>query len=83
MNEREIAVSYQRDGYVAVEDIIKDRELAPIREFITGRVDDFAREEHAAGRLASRYEDESSAFAIPSISTKATKQLSVPRFDQA
>jgi len=59
MNEREITASYQRDGYVAVEDIINDRELAPIREFITGRVDDFAREEHAAGRLASRYEDES------------------------
>ena len=59
MTDREIEESYQRDGYVVVEDIIEDGDLDPIRNFIEARVDEHAREQCAQGKLSSPYEDES------------------------
>ena len=59
MTAQEIKASYDRDGYVVVKDIIADGELAPMREFISAKVDAYAREEYAAGKLSSLYADES------------------------
>jgi len=57
--DREIAAAYERDGYVVVRDIIDDGELEPMRDFIKDRVDDYAREQCAEGKLSSPYADES------------------------
>ena len=59
MKEQEIKASYERDGYVVVEDIIGDGELQPLCEFIKDKVDAFARAEYEAGRLSSLYADDS------------------------
>ena len=59
MNDQEIKKTYQRDGCVAVEDIIDDRELEPIRDHIRRKVDEFAREQFADGTISSLYESES------------------------
>ena len=58
MREREIKQSYERDGYVVVKDIIAASELDPMRNFIETRVDEYARQQHARGKISSLYEDE-------------------------
>ena len=59
MTDQEIKESYERDGYVVVRDIFDDGDLDPIRNFIKARVDEYAREQHAQGKLSSLYEDAS------------------------
>ena len=59
MTDQEIKASYERDGYVVVRDIIDDGDLDPLRTFIQTRVDAYAREQVAQGKLSSLYEDES------------------------
>ena len=59
MIDNEIEESYEQDGYVVVRDIIDDGDLDPMRNFIRARVDDYAREQYAQGKLSSLYEDES------------------------
>ena len=59
MTDQEIKETYERDAYVVVKDIIKEDELNPIRNFIKTGVGKYAREQYAAGKLASLYEDES------------------------
>ncbi len=58
MTHQEIKTAYERDGYVAVRDIIDVRDLAPIRDFIKAKVDAYSRELYSEGKLSSRYEDE-------------------------
>ena len=58
MTDQEIKESYEQNGYVVVEDFIDESELDPMRNFIKARVDKYAREQLAAGRLSSLYEDE-------------------------
>ncbi|MEM7125314.1 MAG: phytanoyl-CoA dioxygenase family protein [Chloroflexota bacterium] len=59
MNDQELRESYQRDGYVVVRDLIDECALEPIRNFIKSKVDEYAREQYAQGKLSSLYEDES------------------------
>ena len=58
MTNREIKDSYEQNGFVVVENIIDESELDPMRDFIKNRVDKYAREQHAEGKLSSLYEDE-------------------------
>ena len=41
MTNQEIKSSYERDGYVVVRDIIDNRDLDPIRDFIKAKVDTY------------------------------------------
>ncbi len=59
MTDQEIQDSYEQDGFVVVRDIIDDRDLEPLRSFIKAKVDEYAREQYAEGKLSSLYEDES------------------------
>jgi len=61
MTNREISRFYEDNGYVVVEDLITAAELEPIRTFIAAKVDDYARQQHAAGKLSPLYERESFA----------------------
>ena len=58
MTNQEIKSSYERDGYVVVRDIIDNRDLNPIRNFIKAKVDAYSNELYTEGKLSSRYEDE-------------------------
>ena len=59
MTDQEIKDSYDRDGYVVVRDFIDDRDLDPMRNFIKERVDTYANEQYAQGKLSSLYQGES------------------------
>ena len=59
MTDQEIKTAYERDGYVVLEDIIDDRDLEPMRDFIKAKVDGYSRELYSEGKLSSLYEDES------------------------
>ena len=39
MTDQEIKTAYERDGYVVLRDIIDNRDLDPIRDFIKVKVD--------------------------------------------
>ena len=52
MSNTEIVDRYQRDGYVVVDDVVEDRDLDPMRDFIAAAVDQYASEQHARGELA-------------------------------
>ena len=58
MTDTEIVGHYQRDGYVVVDDVVEDRDLDPMRGFISAAVDRYASEQHARGDLASVHADE-------------------------
>ena len=58
MTDQDIQESYARDGYVVVKDCIDNNDLDPMRNFIQDRVDAYAHEQFAAGKLSSLYEDE-------------------------
>ena len=59
MTDQEIKESYEQNGYVVVDNIIDESELDPMRGFIKARVDEYAREQYAEGKLSSLYEEES------------------------
>ena len=59
MIDQEIKTAYERDGYVVLRDIIDDRDLDPMRDFIKAKVDAYSRELYSEGKLSSRYENES------------------------
>ncbi len=59
MTGKEIQTSYERDGCVVVRDLIDNRDLEPMRNFIRAGVDAYSRELYAEGRISSRYEEES------------------------
>ena len=59
MTDQEIVRSYERNGFVVVKDIIDDRDLDPMRNFIKAKVDEYAGEQFAQGKLSSLYEGES------------------------
>lgn len=54
MADQEIKTAYERDGYVVVRDLIDDRDLEPIRDFIKAKVDAHSRELYSEGKLSSR-----------------------------
>lgn len=56
---KEIKTSYERDGYAVVRDLIDDRDLEPMRDFIKAGVDGYIQELYAQGKLSSTYADES------------------------
>lgn len=58
MSDQEIVDRYQRDGYAAVEDVVDDTDLDPMRDFIAAAVDQYASEQHARGDLASLFAGE-------------------------
>ena len=58
MTDQEIKTAYERDGYVVLRDIIDNRDLDPIRDFIKAKVDAYSDELYTEGKLSSRYEDE-------------------------
>ena len=55
MTDQEIQASYQRDGYVVAQDIIDGADLDPIRAHIAARVDDYARQQYAQGKLSATH----------------------------
>jgi ectoine hydroxylase-related dioxygenase (phytanoyl-CoA dioxygenase family) len=59
MTDQEIKETYERNGYVVVENIIEEHELEPIRAHIKTKVDEYAREQYAEGYISSLYETES------------------------
>ena len=59
MTDQEIKISYEREGYVVLKDIINNRDLDPIRDFIKAKVDAYSDELYTEGKLSSRYENES------------------------
>ncbi len=59
MTNQEIKNAYERDGYVVLKDIINNRDLEPIRDFIKAKVDAYSNKLYREGQLTSRYEDES------------------------
>ena len=59
MTDQKIKASYEQAGFVVVRDLIDDGDLAPISDFIKARVDAYAREQYARGKLSSLYEDAS------------------------
>ena len=59
MTDQEIKTAYERDGYVVLKDIIDDRDLDPMRDFIKAKVDGYCRELYGEGKLSSLYENES------------------------
>lgn len=59
MMNQEIKAAYERDGYVVIRDLIDDRDLEPIRDFIKAKVDAYGRELYGEGKLSSPYLDES------------------------
>ena len=59
MIDQEIKTAYEQNGYVVVRDIIDNRDLDPIRDFIKAKVDAYSRELYSEGKLSSRYENES------------------------
>ena len=59
MTDQEIKTAYERDGYVVLRDIIDNKDLDPIRDFIKAKVDAYGRELYSEGKLSSRYADES------------------------
>ena len=44
MTDQAIKTAYERDGYVVVKDIIDNRDLDPIRDFIKAKVDAYSDE---------------------------------------
>ena len=58
MTDQEIKTAYERDGYIVLKDIIDDRDLDPIRNFIKAKVDAYSNELYTESKLSSRYEDE-------------------------
>lgn len=58
MTGQEIKTAYERDGYVVVRDLIDDRDLDPIRDFIKAKVGAYSDKLYSEGKLSSRYEDE-------------------------
>ena len=58
MTDQKIKTAYERDGFVVVRDIIDNRDLNPIRNFIKAKVDAYSRELYTEGKLSSHYEDE-------------------------
>ena len=59
MTDQKITESYEQNGYVVVDNIIDEAELDPMRNFIKTKVDEYAREQYAEGKLSSLYEEES------------------------
>ena len=59
MTDQEIKTAYEREGYVVLKDIIDDRDLEPMRDFIKAKVDTYSRELYSEGKISSLYEDES------------------------
>ena len=59
MTHNTIKETFDRDGYVVVKDLIDPATLDPIRDFIASKVDGYAREQLAKGKLSSAYEEES------------------------
>ena len=59
MTDQEIKTAYERDGYVVLRDIIDDRDLEPMRDFIKTKVDTYSRGLYSEGKLSSLYEAES------------------------
>ena len=59
MTDQEIKNAYEHNGYVVLRDIIDNRDLDPIRDFIKEKVDAYSRELYGEGKLSSRYENES------------------------
>lgn len=59
MTDQQVQEDFDRDGYVVVQNIIDEAELDPIRTFIATKVDEYARDQHAEGKLSSLYADES------------------------
>lgn len=48
---------YERDGFLTVEDLLRDHELQPVIDEIASQVDDLARRLFEAGRITSTYAD--------------------------
>lgn len=59
MEDSTIKEAFQENGYIVAEDIIDDGDLEPIRSFIKEKVDEYAHEKHAQGRLASLHDEAS------------------------
>ena len=59
MTDQEIKTAYEREGYVVLRDIIDNRDLDPMRDFIKSKVDGYCRELYGEDKLSSLYEDES------------------------
>lgn len=59
MTNQEIKTAYERDGYVVLKDIIDDRDLEPMRDFIKTKVDTYSHKLYSEGKLSSLYENES------------------------
>ena len=59
MTGKEIQPSYERDGYVVVKDLIDNRDLEAMRDFIKAGVDEYGHGLYAQGKLSSPYADES------------------------
>lgn len=58
VKDREIRDSYNRDGYVVVDSLLEDADLDPMREFITDKIDRYAYDLYAKGKLSSLHETE-------------------------
>ncbi len=59
MTDQEIKTAYERDGYVVLKDIIDNRDLDPMRNFIKAKVDGYCRKLYSEGKISSLYENES------------------------
>ena len=58
MTDQDVKESYEQNGFVVVENIIDESDLDPMRGFIKARVDAYAHEQYAEGKLSSLYEHE-------------------------
>ena len=59
MTDQKIKTAYERDGYVVLKDIIDNRDLDPMRNFIKAKVDGYCRKLYSEGKISSLYENES------------------------
>lgn len=59
MTDQKITESYEQNGFVVVDNIVDEAGLDPMRNFIKTKVDEYAREQYAEGKLSSLYEEES------------------------
>ncbi len=59
MTDQKIKTAYERDGYVVLKDIIDNRDLEPMRDFIKAKVDGYCRKLYSEGKISSLYENES------------------------
>ncbi len=59
MNEEEIISLYQNDGYVVLRDLIADLDLDPMRDYLSGKVNEFARELLNQGKVKTLHDSES------------------------